>query len=146
MSEKHEMYARRLFDDVWGKGRIEAIDELVTGDVVGHDPMNPVKGIGEFRNVVMKYRTAFPDLRLDIEDLFSAGDKVVIRWRATGTNRGQLEGLAPTGRQATVTGISITRFAGDRICELFDSWDALGLMQQLGAVTLPGKTAAAARK
>lgn len=143
MLEKHEGIVRRLFDEVWSRGKLDGIDGLVTHDVVGHDPMNPVKGIGAFREVVKKYRTAFPDLHVDIQDLFSAGDKVVVRWRAMGTHRGPLESLPATGRQATITGMSINRFSGDRICETFDYWDALGLMQQLGAVTLPGKAAAA---
>lgn len=143
MLEKHETAARRLIEEVWNQGNLDAIDGLVTRNIVGHDPMNPVKGIDTLRDVVRKYRAAFPDLHLDIEDLFSAEDKVVVRWRATGTHRGPLEGLRPTGRQATIAGMSVDRFSGDRICETFDYWDALGLMQQLGAVTLPGKTAAA---
>lgn len=143
MPEKHETAARRLIEEVWNKGKLDSIDTLVTNDVVGHDPMNPVKGIGAFRDVVKKYRTAFPDCHLEIQDLFSAGDRVVMRWRATGTHRGPLESLSATGRQANITGITIYRFSGDRIVETFDQWDALGLMQQLGAVTLPGKAAAA---
>ena len=143
MPDKHEAAARRLIDEVWNKGKFDAIDGLVTKDVVGHDPINPVKGIDAFREVVKKYRTAFPDCHMEIQDLFSANDKVVMRWRGTGTHRGPLEGLPATGRQATVSGITIYRFSGDRICETFDQWDALGLMQQLGAVTLPGKAAGA---
>ena len=143
MPEKHEAVARRLIEEVWNKGKLDAIDGLVTRDVVGHDPMNPVKGVSTFTEVVKKYRTAFPDCHMEIQDLFSAGDKVVMRWRATGTQRGPLESLPASGRHATITGISIYRFSGDRICETFDNWDALGLMQQLGAVTLPGKAAAA---
>lgn len=143
MLEKQEGIVRRLFDEVWSKGRLDTIDEFVTKDIVGHDPMNPVKGSGSLRDVVKKYRTAFPDLHLDIQDLLSAGDKVVVRWRATGTHRGPLESLPATGRQATITGTSIYRFSRERICESFDQWDALGLMQQLGAVTMPGKSAAA---
>ena len=68
--------------------------------------------------------------------------RVVVRWRANETHRGALEGLAPTGRQATITGISICRLSGDKIREEFVNWDALGLKQQLGPVTLPGKAAA----
>lgn len=143
MSEKNQATVRRVFEEVWGKGRLDGLDALLTSDIAVHDPMEPTEGLNAYKDAVRKYRTAFPDLRVDIDDLFSAGDKVVVRWHATGTHRGPLETLPPTGRQATITGISVARFSGDRICEQFDNWDALGMMQQLGVVTLPGKAAGA---
>lgn len=143
MYEKNQGIVRRVFEEAWSQGRLDALDTLVTHDVVGHDPVEPTKGLDAFKNAVRKYRTAFPDLRLTIDELFSADDKVVARWHATGTHRGPLEGLPATGRQVTITGISIARFSGDRICETFDNWDALGMMQQLGVVTLPGRAAGA---
>lgn len=143
MSEKHQATVRRVFEEVWGKGRLDGLEAILTNDIAVHDPMEPTKGLNAYKDAVRKYRTAFPDLRFDIDELLSVSDKVVARWHATGTHRGPLETLPPTGRQATITGISILRFSGDRICEQFDNWDALGMMQQLGVVTLPGKAAGA---
>lgn len=143
MLEKSEGIVRRLFDEVWSEGRLDSLDALMTNDIVCHDPLDPTKGLEAYKQTVKKYRAAFPDLRFEIDELFSAADRVVVRFRGIGTHRGPLESLPATGRQVSATGISIARFAGDRICETFDSWDALGLMQQLGAVTLPGKAAAA---
>jgi steroid delta-isomerase-like uncharacterized protein len=125
---------------VWNQGNLRLLDELLTNDYVGHDPVNPVRGIQGAKDVVSMYRKAFPDCRLDIDDLFSTGDKVVVRFRYNGTHQNTLEGIPPTGRHVTGPGISIYRFQGDRIVEDFTNWDALGLMQQLGVVTLPGKT------
>jgi steroid delta-isomerase-like uncharacterized protein len=143
MSEKHEQVVRRMFDEVWNLGNVDAIPQLITSDYENHDPMNPIKGINATKELVTKYRTAFPDCRLAIDELFSAGDKVVVRWRYSGTHRNQLEGIAPTGRKVNGTGITLYRFSGERIQEAFTNWDALGLMQQLGVVTLPGKATAA---
>jgi steroid delta-isomerase-like uncharacterized protein len=143
MSEKNEAAVRRMFEEVWNGKKLDAIERFHTNDYANHDPLNPTTGLDAYRNVVKKYHTAFPDLRIDIDELLSSGDRVVVRWRANGTQRGPLEGLAPTGRQATITGISICRLSGDKIREAFVNWDALGLMQQLGAVTMPGKAAAA---
>ena len=143
MSEKQEAVVRRMMEEVWNKRKVEAIDTFFTKDYANHDPINPTNGLEAYRIVVNKYHTAFPDCRLDIDELFSAGDTVVMRWRYSGTQRGQLEGLPPTGRYTTGAGITICRFSGDRIREAFVNWDALGLMQQLGVVTLPGKAAAA---
>jgi len=143
MSEKNQAVVRRIFEEAWSKGRFDSLDALMTPDFVSHDPVEPTRGLTQFTEAVRKYRTTFPDLRLDIEEMFSAGERVVARWRATGTQRGPLEGLPPTGRRVVITGISILRFAGERACETFDNWDALGMMQQLGAVTLPGVAARA---
>jgi steroid delta-isomerase-like uncharacterized protein len=140
MSKENEAVARRLIDEVWNRGNLKLLDELFTSDHVNHDPVNPAQGLEASRNVVAKYRTAFPDCRLDLEDIFSVDDKVAVRWRYSGTHRGQLEGIQPTGRHATGQGISILRFQGNRVRESFTSWDALDMMQQLGVITLPGKS------
>jgi steroid delta-isomerase-like uncharacterized protein len=143
MSDKHEALSRRFIEEVWNKGRLDTLDQFVTHDVQNHSPVDPTRGMAALRNVVQKYRTAFPDLRIEIQDVFSSGDKVVTRWRASGTQRGKLDELPATGRQATVTGITIDRFSGDRIIESYGIWDALGLMQQLGVVTMSGRAAGA---
>jgi steroid delta-isomerase-like uncharacterized protein len=143
MSEKNEAVVRRMIEEVWNNKQLGALEKFHTDDFAHRDPQNPTTGLDAYRGVVKKYQTAFPDTRIDIDELFSTGDRVIMRWRATGTHRGVLEGVAPTGRQVTVTGISICRLSGDKIREEIANWDALGLMQQLGAVTLPGKAAAA---
>jgi len=143
MSEKNQAVVRRMIQEVWNDREIDALDKFFTNDYANHDPVNPTTGLDAYRNVVKKYHTAFPDVRIEIDDLSSAGEQVVVRWRYSGTHRGQLEGLSPTGRHATGTGITINRFKGEKISEAFVNWDALGLMQQLGAVTLPGKASAA---
>jgi steroid delta-isomerase-like uncharacterized protein len=145
MSEKYEATVRRLFDEVWNKGNLKVIDEVLTSDYVNYDPMNPGRGPESLRETVKKYRAAFPDCRLDIDELLSAGDKVVARWRYSGTHTYQFEGIPATGRRVTGHGITIHRFARDRIRESFVSWDALGMLQQLGVVTLPGKAASAGK-
>jgi steroid delta-isomerase-like uncharacterized protein len=143
MSEKHEAIARRVFEEIWNKGKLDAIAELFTTEFVNHDPVNHAKGLEAYKEFVKKYRAAFPDCRLEIDELFSAGEKVAVRWRYSGTHKGQLEGVQPTGRHVKGTGITINHFSGDKIREAFTDWDALGLMQQIGAVTLPGKASKA---
>jgi steroid delta-isomerase-like uncharacterized protein len=140
MPEKNEVVVRRLMDDVWSKGNLKLIDELLTPDYVDNDPVNHVRGLDGAREVVKKYRSAFPDCRLNIDEIFSMGDRVVVRFTYSGTHQNTLEGIPPTGRHVTGPGIAIHRFSGDKIKESYTNWDALGLMQQLGVVTLPGKT------
>ena len=85
------------------------------------------------------YRTAFPDLHFTVEDQIAEGDMVANRVTARGTHQGEFMGIAPTGKQVTVTGITIDRIAGDKLEESWASWDFLGLMQQLGAIPEPGE-------
>jgi predicted ester cyclase len=84
------------------------------------------------------YRTAFPDLRVPIEELIAEGDRVVSRWTARGIHQGELMGNAPTGNQVSVTGIIVDRVSGDKIEEEWADYDTLHLVQQIGAVSQPG--------
>lgn len=92
-----------------------------------------------FKQFVLMYRSAFPDMHITIEDQIAEGDKVVSRWTARGTHQGELMGIPPTGKQATVTGINIERFANGKFVEEWSNFDALGLLQQLGVVTTLGQ-------
>ena len=78
--------------------------------------------------------TAFPDIRVRIEDLFAADDKVVVRWSSHGTHRGELQGIPPTHRPVTMTGIAIYRLAGGKIVEEWMNTDMLGMLRQLGVI------------
>jgi steroid delta-isomerase-like uncharacterized protein len=130
---------RRLFEEVFNAGHIAATDDLTTADVLGHDATNPEprRGHEAVKQVALLFRSAFPDLRLTLDDLVAAGDRVVARWTLAGTHRGAFMGAAPTGKRATTGGIVIYRLEGGRIAEYWGSFDALGLLRQLGALPLP---------
>jgi steroid delta-isomerase-like uncharacterized protein len=136
MSEANKAIARRVIEELFSEGRLELADELIAADAVGHDPAlpEPTRGPEGIKQAAAGYRGGFPDLRLGIEEQCAEGDLVCTRWTATGTNSGEFWGMAPTGKQATVTGITIDRIAGGKIVESWTNWDALGLLQQLGAV------------
>lgn len=145
MSQQHEAIVRRLFDEVWNQGKLDAIPALVTSDYVNQDPTEPSRGPEGLRKTVAKYRQAFPDTRLEIDEIIATDQRIVARFRFSGTHRGLLDAIQPTGRQCSGTGIAVYGFRGNQINEAFVNWDALGLMQQLGVVTLPGRSAAAGR-
>ena len=140
MSDARKQTARRFLEDVFTAGRFEVADELVAENVVDHDPALPggqVTGIDAVKELVTGYRAAFPDIRMTVEDQVAEGDQVTTRWKAVGTHDGDFWGMEPTGKQATVTGITIDRFDGDRIAESWTNWDTFGLMVQLGAIPTP---------
>jgi len=147
MSEQNKTAVRRLFDELWNKGNLPVADELIASSYTHHDPSTPDVGRGpesEKKRVTL-YRTAFPDLRLTIEDIMDQGETVVARWSCRGEHRGELSGIAPTGKQFAISGVTIARFVGGKMVEGHVNWDALGLMQQLGVVPEPAKAKAAVR-
>jgi steroid delta-isomerase-like uncharacterized protein len=136
MIETNKAISRRVVDELFNEGRLEAADEVVTGDFVGHDPASPEPIVGPegLKRNADGYRTAFPDVRLTIDDQIAEGDRVVTRWTARGTHQAELFGIPATGRQSTVTGMTIDRIVDGRIAESWTNWDTLGLLQQLGAL------------
>jgi steroid delta-isomerase-like uncharacterized protein len=146
MSEQNKTNVRRLFEEVWNKGHVSVADELFAPTYTHHDSSTPDVGQGpesEKKRVTL-YRNAFPDIRFTIEDLIAEGETVVARWSCRGTHKGDLNGIAPTGKQFNIPGVSIARFTNGKMFEGFVNWDALGLMQQLGVVPDLGKAEAVA--
>jgi len=126
---------RLLFEEPW-KGNMDVIDEYLAPGYTGHDPSEPeaIRGPEGFRGQVEKYLAAFPDTRFTIDDQFAEGDRVATRWTARGTHQGEIGGISPTGKEVTVTGLTFTQFDGGKVIEDWITWDALGMLVQLGAV------------
>ncbi len=122
-----------MCEEVYGEGKTELIPELVTSDHVGHDPIAGTLSRSGLESQVRMYRSAFPDLSMQVIDEMSMGDKGMVRWRATGTHRGDLFGHRPSQRRITIEGIITVHCVGGKIHEAWNQWDALGLMQQIGA-------------
>jgi steroid delta-isomerase-like uncharacterized protein len=137
MSEQNKGLARRAIEEVWNQGKLTVIDELTASNATFHDPNVPggkftgPEGVKQF---VQIYRGAFPDVHITINDQIAEGDKVVTRWTATGTNKGQLMGIAPTNKFSTVTGVNIDRYQAGKVVESWASYDMFGMLQQLGVV------------
>ena len=136
MSENNKAIVRRLFEELWNKGNLSVADQLFTPNYTHHDSSSPDFGHGpdsEKKRAAL-YRTAFPDLHLTIEDVIAEGETVMTRWSCRGTHKGDLNGIAPTGKHITISGVTVARVSNGKIVEGYVNWDALGLMQQLGVV------------
>jgi steroid delta-isomerase-like uncharacterized protein len=137
-AQDNKTISRRFFEEVWNGGNLDALDDLAAQDCVLHDrDMGEHRGVDAAREFVTAYRKAFPDLRFTIEEQIAEADKVATRWTARGTHRSELMGIPPTEKSVSVSGITIDRIAGGRIAESIGSWDALGMMQQLGILSGP---------
>jgi steroid delta-isomerase-like uncharacterized protein len=147
MSDQNKTLARRSIEEVWNQGKLEVIDELVAHGAPFYDPNVPggkFSGPQGYKQFVEIYRAAFPDLHFTINDQIAEGDRVVTRWTVTGTHKGQMMGIAPTNKRATVTGTDIGRFDNGKLVESWASYDMLGMLQQLGVVPTLAPAAATA--
>src|SRR5215210_3208644 len=134
MSQENKALTRRSWEIV-AKASLETLDdalqEVYAHTIVMHEPDEDVRGIEGLKQFVSMIRSGLPDLRITLEDDIAEGDKVVSRWRAQGTQQGELMGIAPTGNEVAITGITIHRIEDGKIVEEWENWDALGLMQQI---------------
>jgi steroid delta-isomerase-like uncharacterized protein len=134
-SEEKKTIVRRAFEEPW-QGNLDVVDELIASDYIGHDPANPepIRGPEGVKEFVSSYLAAFPDARITVEQQLCEGDLVATRWTGRGTHKGELMGVQPTGKQVSVTGLTISRLFGDKIVEEYQNWDTLGMLQQLEAI------------
>jgi predicted ester cyclase len=137
----HEALFRRWIDEAWNRGDLAVLDEIVAPGFVRHAPGEPREWRGPegMKQFITVFRTGFPDLHITVDDVVAAGEKVAYRGTATGTHRGELMGIAPTGKPVTIPYLVLARVAGGRFQEDWLNYDALGMLQQLGALPAPGR-------
>lgn len=137
-AEENKAMAHRFLEEAWGKGNV--VNEFLATNFVFHAPTSGVTPDREgYKQWVSMTRAGLPDAQSTTEDQIAEGNNVVTRWTYRGTHKGELWGIAPTGKQVTVTGINIDRIEGGKIVEEWVEMDMLGIMQQLGAVPPPGQ-------
>ena len=141
--EENKANVRRFTEEGWNQGNVAAFDELCAPNWVYHDPGFPdVRTLEDYKRFVTEIRSAFPDIHFTIENVVAEGEQVVGRYTTRGTNTGDFVTPMPlpaTGKQVTVTGMSIVRFAGGKGVEVWNQTDNLGMFQQLGLIPMPGQ-------
>ncbi len=135
-AEENKALARRVLEEMFNKGNLDVADDLLAPDYVDHDPAMPedIHGPEGFKQYVGAYRSAFPDLHLEIEEQIAEGDLVATRWTGTGTHDGELAGIPPTGKRVTLPGMEIVRISGGKLVEGWEGYDSMTMMRQLGVM------------
>ncbi len=137
---ENKALVRRFLDEGFEKGDMAVVDELIAEDAVDHEapPGLPPgrEGIKMFLNM---FRSAFSDLRFEIEDEIGEGDLVAQRITIHATHTGDFMGIPATGKRIAVSGIDITRVENGKLVEHWGATDNLGMMQQLGVIPTPGQ-------
>ena len=141
--EENVELMRRWFKEVWNEGRTQTIYDLLAPDAVAIGELEDgsrLRGPAEFVPFVERIRGAFPDINVVVEDAFGAEDKVVVRWSATMTHRGDHLGMPATGERVRISGMTIARIGDKQIIEGWDNWDQLGMLKQIGVYRSPQAT------
>lgn len=137
MSQHNRDVIERYFGQLFNQGRVELVDDLLHPDYVNHSPGSAdlPRGREGVRIVVEALRRGLPDLHYAIEDLVVGADAVAARTTLTGTHRGDLFGIPPTGRSVRVAQMTIERFRDGRIVAHHRLTDELSMLRQLGVLT-----------
>jgi predicted ester cyclase len=137
--DENKALLRRLYDEVFVNWNLDVVDELIAPEFVGHEmPPGTPPGPAGFKQFYGWLRSAFPDLRYTVDDMIAEGDRVAVRWTWSCTHKGEFMGIAPTGKQASVTGMAIYRVASGKCVERWVELGLLSLVQQLGAAPTQG--------
>jgi hypothetical protein len=132
--------AVRRFWEGFNGHNLAVWDEVCAASFINHDPglPRPDADLPSIKSAIGGMLAAFPDMQSSEDDLVADGEAVVVRRTMRGTHQGEFMGIAPTGKRVTFTGIWFARLKGGRLQEQWVSFDALGLLRQLGAIPEPG--------
>lgn len=137
--DNHIHCIRRLFSEGFTQGKnFQVFREVVDPDVMLYDSAAPnfSGGLNAYIQFEEGYTRAFPDKIAKIDDIFSSGNRVVVRWTVTGTHQGDLSGIKATGNRIRLSGISVFTFSNGKVIEVHQTWDRLKLAEQLGQTNL----------
>jgi steroid delta-isomerase-like uncharacterized protein len=136
--EENKVVVRRYLEETWNQKNLGILDQLTAPDYARYvsGQASPLNREGQKQRIA-SFHQALPDVHLTLEDLISEGDRVVFRITLHGTHQGILLGVPPTGKQVTISAIDIARLADGKIVEHWGQMDTFGLLQQLGATSMP---------
>lgn len=141
-TEENKALVRQMVEAVFNQGNLSRADEFLAPDFIEREELPPgiARGREGVKQLTGMLRSAFPDFKATIDDVVAEGDKVVIRQTWTGTHQGEFMGVPPTGKSVSFQVIDIIRMAGGKGVEHWGVMDSMGLMQQLGAIPMPGQS------
>ena len=131
-TEENKEIVRRVIDEIVNKGDLSLADKVLAGNYIYHFPTHDIHGPEGFKEFVTSMRRAFPDLHVDIVDLIAEGDKVAVRVLMQGTFKGELNGIAPTGKKLTFPEAVFVRFENGREVEATAYGNMKVFNEQLG--------------
>lgn len=136
MSKETNIAAQKKFGEAVNTGNYELFNELVAENNIDHDPApNQAQGPEGYAAFFSMMRSAFPDMKLAVEQLSADENTVSFAYRVTGTHDGEFMGIAPTGKSINIRGMQISKFKDGKMVERWGSSDELGLLKQIGVIS-----------
>ncbi len=136
MSEENRALVDRWFEEVWNQGRADAIDELLADHAISHGLLDEsgkeIDTAAAFKHFYGRFREAFSDVVVTVEDTIAEGDKVVARYRLRARHTGDTLGVAATHKPIEYAGMGIVRIQDGKIVEAWNCFDDIGLYKQIG--------------
>ena len=130
-------FMRRWFEEVWNNQNEAVIEEMFAEDGVGHGlGGEPIIGPENFKTFHRAFVSAYPDLKVHVEDTVVEGDKIAVRCRVTGSHNGHGIGVSPTNQPVEFTGMVIVRLKDGKIAEAWNEFNFMEMYKQVGALTL----------
>lgn len=128
-------FMERWFEEVWNKGRADAIDEMMSPDAEGHGLKShdgkEVDGMTAFRSFHNTFCSAFSDIHIKVEETVTEGDRTVARCLVTGTHNGDGLGRPSTGKPVSFRGMCMVRLKDGKIIESWNNFDFMTMYKQL---------------
>ena len=139
VTEEQAKFIGNQYVKARNEANLDLLDGIYAADAVIHDPGQPedIMSLGALKTYYLGNHTAFPDLKLSLEEIAISGDRIVWGWTFTGTNTGPLRGLPPTGNKVEFSGVAIDRVVDGKIVEEWVYYNLLDVFQQLGFTVTP---------
>ena len=131
-TEENKAKLHRLVEETINNGDLSVADEIMATDYVYHFPGMDFKGPEGFKQFITIQRTAFPDLHVTVDEMIAEGNMVAARFKISGTMKGELMGIAPTGKKMNIVEALFIRFENGKVVEATPTIDQLEMYQQLG--------------
>ena len=128
---------KRWGEEVAGKGNVDALDDILADGFVDHDPGDYAPTKEGLKNFFRDFRSAFPDLELDVEEMIATDTHVAFRYTASGTHKGEFMGFAPTGKRFEAPAMQLGRWENGKCVERWGVTDQSAILTQLGLIDLP---------
>jgi len=124
-----------FFEQVWNDKEVDALGDFLSRDVIIHgitEDHSPILTFNDYAMMRSRVISAFPDINFSVDHVLVEDDRSAVRYRMSGTHRGQGFRTAPTGQRFDVSGMAISRWEDDMLVEIWSYFDQLQLYRQLG--------------
>ena len=135
--EQNKTLDRRYFEEVYNRGNLNVVDELIGPQCLIHGPLGDVTGPQGIRQLLGSFLAAFSDVHYSVHEQIGEGDWVATRWTAEGKHTAELMGIPPSGKKFRLEGTTVSHVAQGKLVEVWHNYDNLGFMQQIGAMPAP---------